>query len=101
MLYQRRYSDLEFESGETRRRRKPLRNSLGERKIRKSGFGYQKVYGDKITDLTTGYVKVWDCRGAEPVVIDRALTIRKALDIIKRLEEKGPLFNGNSVLDHG
>lgn len=100
MLYKRQYQpDESLESGLTRRRRKALRTSLGPRRIRKSGFGYQKVYGDKVETLNTGYVKVWDCRGPEAVVIDRALTIRKALDIIKGLEKRNQA-NGASVFDH-
>lgn len=83
------------------REHKPFRQTLGERKVRKSGFGYQKVAGRRVCgELSTGYVKVWDCRGKEAVVVDRALTIKKALFIIKRLEAKGPLFNGTTVLDH-
>lgn len=76
-----------------------LKRTLGDRKIRKSGFGYQKVYGRTYQGVNTGYIKVWDCRGAEPVVIDRALTIRKALDIIKELEKRNQAY-GASVFDH-
>lgn len=101
MIYGRPASDLTFESGATRRRKRPMRKSIGERKVRKSGFAYQRVYGERVMgELSTGYVKVWDCRGPEAVVVDRALTIRKALNIIKRLEAKGPLFNDAKVLDH-
>ena len=96
-LYRSPYEDLAF-SG---REHKPFRNTLGERKVRKSGFGYQRVAGRRVMgELSTGYVKVWDCRGPEAVVVDRALTIRKALNIIKALEAKGPLFDGTKVLDH-
>lgn len=97
MLYRTRHNNLE--SGVTRRQQRRLRTSLGERKVRKSGYGYQKVYGNNLLGLNTGYVKVWDCRGAEPVVIDRALTIRKALDIIKGLEKRNQAY-GASVFDH-
>lgn len=44
--------------------------------------------GTKITAVKS--VQVWDRRGGkEPVVIDRALTKKRALAIIKRLEKEG------------
>jgi len=39
--------------------------------------------------LQTGYVKILYARE----VIDRALTKKRALEIVRRMEKEGPLFN--------
>jgi len=56
---------------------------------RKSGFGTQRVPGRMLKGLQTGYVKILYARE----VIDRALTKKRALEIVRRMEKEGPLFN--------
>jgi len=56
---------------------------------RKSGFGTQRVPGSMKKGLQTGYVKILYNRE----VIDRSLTKKRALAIVRRMEKEDPLFN--------
>lgn len=72
----------------------PLRHGLGPRITRKSGYGYQRVNGRTYLYLSPAYVKIY---GPDGTVIDRALTVKRALERIRKLEEQchstGPIPN--------
>lgn len=84
-MYHKSWATVRWESGITARRSRPLRHSLGDIKTRKSGWSYQKVYGDNNDGLNTGY---WKIRNPEGRTVDRALTAAKALKIIREKERE-------------
>lgn len=84
-----------YEQSREQRSRAPLRHGLGQRVMRKSGFGYQRVYGRVYQYLSAGYVKIW---GPDGDVVDRALTVKAALRRIRELERRR--FYGTGVQHH-
>ena len=57
---------------------------------RRSGFGTQSVPGSTNRHHNTRYCKIWRrMANGEARVVDRRLTVTKALEIIRNWEKKG------------